>query len=66
MEPVEGAHHAGHGVLAELHPVLELQAELLLAAVVQHGQEGLGTVAEGRRGRRGFCSPGKGSEAQLE
>lgn len=54
VQPIENAHHAGHGTLAELHAVLQLQAQLLLAAVVQRGQELLGSVAQRGRGR-GRC-----------
>lgn len=44
VQQVEHTHHAGHSLLAELHAILELQAELLLTAVVQCGQEGLGIL----------------------
>lgn len=44
VQPVKYTDEAGDGFLAELHTVLEVQGELLLAAVLQRGQETLGIL----------------------
>lgn len=52
VQAVKDADYAGHCTFAELHPVLELQAELLLTAVIQSSEESLCTFTQwGRRGR---------------
>lgn len=56
VQPVEDADQAGDGFLAELHAVLELQRQLLLAAVLQRDQEGLGILTERRRRQRCICT----------
>lgn len=42
VQPVKDTDEAGDGFLAELHAVLEVQGEFLLAAVLQCNQETLG------------------------
>lgn len=44
VQPVKDADQAGDGLLAELHAVLKVQGEFLLAAVLQRGQETLGIL----------------------
>lgn len=44
VQPIKDTDEAGDGFLAELHAVLEVQGELLLAAVLQRGQETLGIL----------------------
>lgn len=52
VQPVKDTDQAGNGFLAELHAVLEVQGELLLAAVLQCRQETLGIVTYWSKGRR--------------
>jgi len=63
VQPVEHAHQTRHRLLAELHAVLQLQRQLLLAAVVQRGEEHLGGLRQ-LGGGRGSSVWGGGSEVR--